>query len=77
MPKRFQEHIAYIAPGITLFAPTERAGNLKRGFGKGGSPLTDIVEGFTCTAAGELSIFDKYIAPACIRALYNIPGIPE
>jgi tripeptidyl-peptidase I len=39
--------------------------------------LTAVAEGVPDTAAGELSTCDKIITPACIRALYNIPEIPE
>lgn len=32
---------------------------------------------FNVTAAGELATCDKFITPACIRALYDIPETPE
>jgi tripeptidyl-peptidase I len=32
---------------------------------------------YNITAAGELTICDKYVTPACIRALYKVPGTPE
>jgi tripeptidyl-peptidase-1 len=35
------------------------------------------VEGFPDTASGGLSTCDKFIVPACIRALYDIPKVPE
>jgi tripeptidyl-peptidase-1 len=39
--------------------------------------LTAIAKGFPATAAGELSTCDTYITPACIRALYGVPEIPD
>jgi tripeptidyl-peptidase-1 len=35
------------------------------------------VEGFPDTALGGLSTCDKFIVLACIRALYDIPKVPE
>jgi len=48
------------------------------GHGSGAPPKTPVPDGkFPFNAAGELSLCDKYITPACIHALYKVPEIPE
>jgi tripeptidyl-peptidase-1 len=39
--------------------------------------LRVVAESFPDTASAGLSTCDKFIVPACIRALYNIPEVPE
>ncbi|KAE9374533.1 aorsin [Stipitochalara longipes BDJ] len=77
VPKHIQKHIDYITPGIKLFALEKRGRNLKRGLAKADYSLTATAEGFPATAAGELSTCDEYITPACIRALYEVPEVPD
>lgn len=77
VPEHIQEHIDYIDPGIKLLAPMKRGRSLKRGLGNVNNSLTAIADGFPATGAAELSTCDEYITPACIRALYGVPDIPD
>jgi tripeptidyl-peptidase-1 len=85
VPKHIQEHVDYITPGIRLVASTKR-GHTKRAssvtprrlrHGKPQSIKADPPPGFPWSAAGDLSTCDVAIVPACIRALYGIPEVPE
>jgi len=76
--------VDYITPGIKLLAPTKR-GREKRGFGVSSGqyghgaapPLKSTVGIFSIPDANDLSTCDEYITPACIRALYGVPPVPE
>lgn len=82
VPKHVQEHIDYITPGTRLLSATKR-GQSKRDFGitsrlRGHPSIqSDPPPNFPWSTAGELSICDVAISPACIRALYDIPKDPE
>ncbi|KAF4625803.1 hypothetical protein G7Y89_g12366 [Cudoniella acicularis] len=81
VPAHIQEHIDYITPGIKLLAPTKakRDTNAKRGTLIQPSPLQPFkkVRPPTKPLPSDLATCDQFITPACIRALYNIPEIPE
>ena len=77
VPEHIQEHIDYIEPGIKLLAPARRGRYFKRGLDNVNHSLTAVAEGFPATGAEELSTCDEYITPACIRALYGVPEIPD
>ena len=74
----------YITPGIKLLAPEKRGIN-KRSIaiapGKyragAGAPLRSNPTEVPATTPGNLSTCDQYITPDCIRALYQVPLVPE
>jgi len=76
--------VDYITPGIKLLAPEKRGIN-KRSIaiapGKyragAGAPLRSNPTEVPATTPGNLSTCDQYITPDCIRALYQVPLVPE
>jgi tripeptidyl-peptidase I len=76
--------VDYITPGIRLLAP-EKRGIKKRGFamtpGKyrhaAGAPLRSNPAEFPTATPGDLSTCDHSVTPDCIRALYQVPLVPE
>ncbi|TVY31921.1 Aorsin [Lachnellula subtilissima] len=84
VPRDIHEHVDYITPGVKLFTPSKR-GHGKRHIGISSSQGSTTIAplrvsyppDFNITAAGELATCEQFITPACIRALYEVPEIPE
>ncbi|CZR58938.1 related to tripeptidyl-peptidase I [Phialocephala subalpina] len=79
VPKYIQEHLDYITPGIRLLAPNKRRSKRTFRAKNGFAPLlSKAMSGVLAqTSIDDLSICDQLITPACIRALYGIPEVPE
>lgn len=86
VPKHIKEHVDYMTPGVTLWALRKRGHETRTfgitsgefGHGIGTLPKRPFPNRkFPFNAAGDLSVCDKYITPACIRALYGVPQNPE
>ncbi|KAE8444410.1 hypothetical protein EG329_000610 [Mollisiaceae sp. DMI_Dod_QoI] len=82
VPKYIQEHLDYITPGIRLLAPNKR--HTKRRVdvsssnkGHASPPLKKIDVLVSNNSVDDVSNCDILITPACIRALYGFPEIPE
>lgn len=81
VPKNIQEHLDYITPGIRLLAPEKRQ---KRWLSKvtssgaifNSSNTRKIVNDLD-RDVNDLSKCNEVVTPACIRALYQVPEIPE
>jgi tripeptidyl-peptidase-1 len=81
VPKHIQEHLDYITPGIKLVAPNKRnerprslVTTSKAGFNSSNSIM---VSNFKQEDINDLSVCNSSVTPACIRALYQFPELPE